>query len=146
MVDDFVLSALVTNTINGLLHFTEDTNLASLPIKFAPTPYIASNFPPVLIFSNDFGSALAGLYNIGSHHSGRHQQPGHRHPELDGRPGIGHGRQQRLLRRGRHQLAGDGHRRACSASCPPPPATVTSSATTSAARAPSAGGTAALTR
>ena len=38
VVDDFVLSALVTNTIDGLLHFTEDTNLAVLPIKFAPTP------------------------------------------------------------------------------------------------------------
>ena len=65
MVDDFVLSALVTNTINGLLHFTEDTNLAVLPIKFAPTPYTASNFPPVLIFSNDFSSAAAGLYSAG---------------------------------------------------------------------------------
>ena len=66
MVDDFVLSALVTNTINGLLHFTEDTNLAALPIKFAPTPYTASNFPPVLIFSNGFSSAVPGLYNAGS--------------------------------------------------------------------------------
>ena len=66
VVDDFVLSALVTNTINGLLHFTEDTNLATLPIKFAPTPYTASNFPPVLIFSNDFSSALPGLYSAGA--------------------------------------------------------------------------------
>jgi subtilisin-like proprotein convertase family protein len=63
IVDDFVLSELVTNTINGLLHFTEDTNLAVLPIKFAPTPYANSNFPPVLIFSNSFISAAPGLYN-----------------------------------------------------------------------------------
>jgi subtilisin-like proprotein convertase family protein len=65
VVDDFVLSALVTNTINGLLNFTDDTNLAALPIKFAPTPFTASNFPPVLIFSNGFSSALPGLYNAG---------------------------------------------------------------------------------
>ena len=66
VVDDFVLSGMVTNSIDGLLHFTEDTNLATLPIKFAPTPYIASNFPPVLIFSNGFSSALSGLYNVGA--------------------------------------------------------------------------------
>jgi subtilisin-like proprotein convertase family protein len=66
MVDDFVLSARVTNTINGLLHFTDDTNLAVLPIKFAPAPYVASNFPPVLIFSNGFSRALPSLYNTGS--------------------------------------------------------------------------------
>jgi subtilisin-like proprotein convertase family protein len=66
VVDDFVLSTLATNNINGLLHFTEDTNLAVLPIKFAPTPYITSNFPPVLIFSNGFSRAQAGLYKAGS--------------------------------------------------------------------------------
>ncbi len=66
MVDDFVLSGMVTNTINGLLHFTEDTNLAKLPIKFAPTPYTTSNFPPVLVFSNGFSSALPGLYKAGA--------------------------------------------------------------------------------
>jgi len=66
VVDDFVLSTLATNTINGLLNFTEDTNLAVVPIKFAPTPYIASNFPPTLVFSNDFSSAPPGLYNAGS--------------------------------------------------------------------------------
>jgi subtilisin-like proprotein convertase family protein len=65
VVDDFILSALVTNTINGLMNFTDDTNLAVLPIKFAPTPYTASNFPPVLIFSNGFSSAVPGLYNVG---------------------------------------------------------------------------------
>ena len=60
-----MLSSVVTNTINGLLHFTEDTNLAVLPIKFAPAPYVATNFPPVLVFSNSFENALAGLYTNG---------------------------------------------------------------------------------
>ena len=87
MVDDFVLSALVTKTIDGLLHFTENTNLAALPIKFASAPYVATNFPPVLIFSNDFSSALAGLYQHRQHHSGQPQQPQHRHPGLDRHPG-----------------------------------------------------------
>jgi subtilisin-like proprotein convertase family protein len=75
MVDDFVLSGMVTNTINGLLHFTENTNLATLPIKFAPAPYNASNFPPALIFSNGFSSALAGLYNVGATISGGPNSP-----------------------------------------------------------------------
>ena len=64
LVDDFVLSALVTNTIDGLLHFTENTNLAAIPIKFAPAPYTVSNFPPILIFSNDFSRAPLGFYSI----------------------------------------------------------------------------------
>jgi subtilisin-like proprotein convertase family protein len=75
VVDDFVLSTVATNNINGLLHFIEDTNLAVLPIKFAPTPYITSNFPPVLIFSNGFGSAQAGLYNVGSTIKGATNSP-----------------------------------------------------------------------
>ncbi len=76
MVDDFVLSTVTTNTINGLLHFTEDTNLAILPIKFASTPFLASNFPPVLFFSNGFSGALAGLYNIGANIPGSTTNPG----------------------------------------------------------------------
>ena len=76
LVDDFVLSALVTNTIDGLLHFTEDTNLAVLPIKFAPAPYVASNFPVTLVFSNDFNRALAGLYRVGSSIPGGPNSPG----------------------------------------------------------------------
>ncbi|MCX6928298.1 MAG: L-type lectin-domain containing protein, partial [Verrucomicrobia bacterium] len=63
VVDDFVLSVLVTNTIDGLMHFTENTNLATIPIKFAPAPYVASNFPPILVFSNDFSRAPLGLYS-----------------------------------------------------------------------------------
>src|ERR1019366_7015794 len=76
VVDDFILSALVTNTINGLMNFTDDTNLAVLPIKFAPTPYTASNFPPVLIFSNGFSSAVPGLYNGGGAVRGSPNSPG----------------------------------------------------------------------
>jgi hypothetical protein len=66
VVDDFVLSELVPQVLDGLLHFTEDTNLAVLPIKFAPTPYTATNFPPVLIFSNYFSAATCGLYQAGA--------------------------------------------------------------------------------
>jgi len=66
VVDDFVLSELVPQPFDGLLHFTEDTNLAVLPIKFAPAPYVATNSPPVLIFSNDFSYATAGVYQVGA--------------------------------------------------------------------------------
>jgi subtilisin-like proprotein convertase family protein len=61
-VDEFVLSALVTNQIDGLLHFSEDTNRSIIPIKFAPAPYAATNFPPVLLFSNSFEYAAVGAY------------------------------------------------------------------------------------
>lgn len=63
VVDNFVLTSPTTNYINGLLNFTENTNLALVPIKFAPAPYAVSNFPPVLIFSNEFEGAFPGLYN-----------------------------------------------------------------------------------
>jgi subtilisin-like proprotein convertase family protein len=76
IVDDFILSATVTNTIDGLLHFTDDTNLAVLPIKFAPTPYTASNSPPVLIFSNSFISATQRLYTVGNTIAGSTNSPG----------------------------------------------------------------------
>lgn len=62
-VDNFVLSGLATNYLNGLMHFTENTNLAAIPIKFAPAPYTVSNIPPTIIFSNDFENAAAGLYS-----------------------------------------------------------------------------------
>jgi subtilisin-like proprotein convertase family protein len=66
VVDDFVLSELVPQTIDGLLHFTEDTNLATIPIKFAPAPYTTSNFPPVLVFTNDFRASTAAVYQAGA--------------------------------------------------------------------------------
>lgn len=65
-LDDFVLSAVSTNYINGLLHFTEDTNVARIPIKFAPWPFTLTNFPPTLVFSNDFENATQGVYQAGS--------------------------------------------------------------------------------
>lgn len=64
-VDDFILSALVTNFFDGFMHFTEDTNIARVPIKFAPSPYTITNFPPTLIFSNDFETAAQRVYQTG---------------------------------------------------------------------------------
>jgi subtilisin-like proprotein convertase family protein len=61
-VDNFILSSLVTNYVNGLMHFNEDTNVSLIPIKFAPSPYAMSNFPPTLIFSNEFELAATGIY------------------------------------------------------------------------------------
>jgi subtilisin-like proprotein convertase family protein len=75
-VDNFVLSSVVTNFIDGLMHFTENTNLTSVPIKFAPAPYAVSNFPPTLIFSNEFESAFPGLYNTNSTLAGTANAPG----------------------------------------------------------------------
>src|SRR5262249_10094014 len=65
-VDHFVLSSIRTNAIDGLMHLSDNTNLASIPVKFAPAPYSVSNFPPILIFSNEFENAAAGLYTPGS--------------------------------------------------------------------------------
>jgi subtilisin-like proprotein convertase family protein len=60
--DEFVLSALQTNYFDGLLHFTDNTNLAPVAIKFASAPYTVNNFPPKLIFTNGFENAAQGLY------------------------------------------------------------------------------------
>ena len=76
MVDDFVLSELVPQTFDGLLHFSENTNLATIPIKFAPAPFLASNFPPVLVFSNDFVWATSGVYQAGEIIAGNPNSPG----------------------------------------------------------------------
>jgi subtilisin-like proprotein convertase family protein len=65
-LDDFVLSAVTSNFVNGLLHFTEDTNVARIPIKFAPWPFALTNFPPTVVFSNDFENATQGVYQAGS--------------------------------------------------------------------------------
>ncbi len=65
-VDDFVLSALTTNVLDGLMHFTDNTNLAVTPIKFAPWPYTLSNSPPALVSSNSFVLSTGGLYTAGS--------------------------------------------------------------------------------
>ncbi|HTL57495.1 MAG TPA: S8 family serine peptidase, partial [Candidatus Limnocylindrales bacterium] len=65
-VDEFILSAVLTNYLDGLMHFTDNTNIALVPIKYAPAPYSVSNFPPTLIFSNDFDNVKPGLYLPGS--------------------------------------------------------------------------------
>jgi len=66
VVDDFVLSTTVPETIDGQVHFTENTNLALLPIKFAPTPYTTSNAPPFVFYTNAFDQATAMVYQAGS--------------------------------------------------------------------------------
>jgi len=66
IVDDFVLSAVITNFYSGAMDFTENTNLALLPIKFAPTPYVVSNLPPRVVFANNFANAAPGVYAAGS--------------------------------------------------------------------------------
>lgn len=75
-VDNFVLSAMLTRTIDGLMHFTEDTNLAVVPVKFAPAPFTVSNFPPVLIFTNDFEAATPGAYQTNNVIPGSPNHPG----------------------------------------------------------------------
>jgi subtilisin-like proprotein convertase family protein len=87
-LDDFVLSSLVTNFFDGLLHFTDDTNLAPVPIKFAPTPYIVTNFPPVLVFTNGFENALPGVTNPGAILAGSSNSPaiGQRNWTVDNSP------------------------------------------------------------
>jgi subtilisin-like proprotein convertase family protein len=64
-VDDFVLSALTTNYENGLMYFTDNTNAATTPIKFAPAPYVLSNNPPTLVFSNGFPLSTAAVFAVG---------------------------------------------------------------------------------
>ncbi len=54
VIGDVVLSALITNTYSGAMHFTEDTNIAVLPIKFASVPYAVSNGVITLALTNDF--------------------------------------------------------------------------------------------
>ena len=76
VVDDFVLTELVPQTIDGLLHFTENTNLATIPIKFAPAPFTTTNFAPVLLFSNSFGNGISGVYQAGANILGGTNSPG----------------------------------------------------------------------
>ena len=65
-LDAFVLSGLVSNKISGVMQFTENTNTALVPIKFAPAPYSVSNFPPTAVFTNNFTSATQSLYAAGA--------------------------------------------------------------------------------
>jgi subtilisin-like proprotein convertase family protein len=75
-VDHFVVSSLNTNTLDGMMHFTDDANLATNPIKFAGSPYVLSNAPPILIFSNYFDLATQQLYQVGSVVPGSTNAPG----------------------------------------------------------------------
>ena len=63
-VDDFVLSAVTTNLQGGLMYFTDNTNLAITPIKFAPLPYALSNNPSPLTFTNGFPLSAANGYPL----------------------------------------------------------------------------------
>ena len=74
-VDEFVLAAMLTNSIDGMMHFTENTNLAVTPVKFAPAPFLVSNFPPVLVFSNDFEVATQNVYAVGEVITGSSNSP-----------------------------------------------------------------------
>jgi subtilisin-like proprotein convertase family protein len=67
-VDDFVLSSVTTNyqNQNGLMYFTDNTNLAVTPIKFAPAPYVLSNGPPTLVFSSGFPLSTGAVFATGS--------------------------------------------------------------------------------
>jgi subtilisin-like proprotein convertase family protein len=74
-VDEFILSAVLTNYLDGLMHFTDNTNVALVPIKYAPAPYGVSNFPPTVIFSNNLEKATAGLYQAGANLPGSANNP-----------------------------------------------------------------------
>ena len=65
-LENFVLSSLSTNYVNGLMHFTDNTNVARIPIKFASWPFSVSNFPPQQVFANGFEDAPPGEYGAGS--------------------------------------------------------------------------------
>jgi subtilisin-like proprotein convertase family protein len=65
-VDDFVLSSVTTNYQSGLMYFTDNTNLAVTPIKFAPAPYVLSNNPPTLVFSNGFPLSTGAVFATGA--------------------------------------------------------------------------------
>ncbi|MEI8044608.1 MAG: LamG-like jellyroll fold domain-containing protein, partial [Verrucomicrobiota bacterium] len=75
VVDEFVLSESVPQGFDGLLYFSENTNLATIPIKFAPAPFVATNFPPILVFTNGFENATSGLYQAGSAIPGGNTSP-----------------------------------------------------------------------
>ena len=61
-VDNFVLSSSQTNYSDGRLNFTENTNIALVPIKFAPAPFSVTNGLSSIVFSNDFERAAPGTY------------------------------------------------------------------------------------
>lgn len=62
-IDNIRLSVLVTNAQDGLVHFTDNTNIAPLMVKFAPTPFQMAYAAPALRFTNYFERALPGVYS-----------------------------------------------------------------------------------
>ncbi|MCW5555650.1 MAG: S8 family serine peptidase [Verrucomicrobiae bacterium] len=61
LLDSFVLTETLVVTQNFYLTFTEDTNRASAPIKFAAPPY-SSSLPPTNFLLSGFEPAAAGSY------------------------------------------------------------------------------------
>jgi subtilisin-like proprotein convertase family protein len=59
---------LVTNVVTNIyyLTFTEDTNLTTTPIKFAPPPFVPAVTMPTNIFTDSFEQTSAGAYTSGS--------------------------------------------------------------------------------
>lgn len=56
------LHTVVPTRVDGLLHFTDNTNLATVPIKFAETPFTNAVFPPVPIITNGMDGVAPGIY------------------------------------------------------------------------------------
>jgi subtilisin-like proprotein convertase family protein len=54
----------------GYTIFTEDTNVAKLPIKFAPAPFFDSGATNGVVLTNGFDKAVAGVYSAGQSFEG----------------------------------------------------------------------------
>jgi subtilisin-like proprotein convertase family protein len=61
-IDNVLLSVNTTMVEDGLVHFTSDTNVASLRVKYASTPFQVEETNPILLFTNGFERATAGVY------------------------------------------------------------------------------------
>jgi len=64
-ISRIALVGVTPTRIDGLLHFTDNTNLAAVPIKFADTPFTTEVYPPRLIVTNGFVGAEPRLYHGG---------------------------------------------------------------------------------
>lgn len=74
-LDNVVVSTVLTNAQDGFLHFTDNTNRAVLPIKFATTPFQVTNAPPTGVFSSSFAFASPGVYEVGGTIAGADTDP-----------------------------------------------------------------------
>ena len=111
-VDDFVLSSVTTNyqNQNGLMYFSDNTNLAVTPIKFAPAPYVLSNGPPTLVFSNGFPLSTGAVFATGSTIPATTNSPAIGIRDWTVVQGPDHGGQQCAGGCHEHELPGPGHR------------------------------------